>query len=291
MVDDRRRKPLTKVKPRAPRGKRIELFAVVDSWSPRSDRHSLEHPIFSISKTPDQAIRHYESPDKTVHLTVFPSAKGSATIWDKDILIYIAGIIRAKLNAGASISSHDFFEINSHNLLEATCRSTGGSGYSLLEDALDRLSGTRLRTDIETRGKKIKDAFGIIERWTIVEKDNVLIRFEVKLSEWFFNSIVSEQKEVLAISREYFELVGGIERRIYEICRKHCGAQGKWEISLLKLKEKIGVVSELRGFRRAVRAIVAKNLVPDYLLTFDNDMLCCYSRNFQGLIESLHPRD
>ena len=269
--------------------KRVELFAVIDTWSPKSDRHSLEHPIFSIAKTPDLTIRHYSSPDDKVHLTVFPSVKGSATIWDKDILLYVSGLVRARLNAGEKFDWNEPFEINCHNLLSATSRNTGGRGYELLEEALDRLSGTRLKTDIETGGKRIREAFGIIDSWGVVERNKKLHRFEIKLSEWFFNSIVSEQKEVLSINKKYFELVGGVERRIYEICRKHCGQQGKWEIGISKLRDKCGGLSELKSFRRALRAIVLTNEIPDYLLTLNDDKLCCYSRNFKGVIESLLP--
>src|SRR5467141_940063 len=63
-------------------------FFVADilDWALKDDRHTMEHPMFSLSKKPDRKIRHYEHNGSTV--TVEPSVRGMATIWDKDILIY-----------------------------------------------------------------------------------------------------------------------------------------------------------------------------------------------------------
>ncbi|HJU10857.1 MAG TPA: replication initiator protein A [Candidatus Binataceae bacterium] len=62
-------------------------FFVADilDWALKDDRHSMEHPMFSLSKKPDHRIRHYER--NGFHVTVKLGADGMATIWDKDILI------------------------------------------------------------------------------------------------------------------------------------------------------------------------------------------------------------
>ena len=63
-------------------------FFVADilDWALKGDRASMEHPFFSLSKTPDRKVRHYEHNGR--HVTVKPGADGMATIWDKDILIF-----------------------------------------------------------------------------------------------------------------------------------------------------------------------------------------------------------
>jgi len=60
---------------------------------------------------------------------------------------------------------------------------------------------------------------------------------DVKLSDWLFRAI--EAAEVLPISREYFRLRSPLDRRIYEIARKHCGKQEKWRISIDKEGKKV----------------------------------------------------
>jgi plasmid replication initiation protein len=57
-----------------------------------------------------------------------------------------------------------------------------------------------------------------------------MVGVEVKLSDWLYNAIVNF--EVLTLHRDYFRLDGGLERRVYELCRKHCGHQTTWSIGL-----------------------------------------------------------
>ena len=49
----------------------------------KDDHATMEHPMFSLSKTPDLNIRVYEHNGNSI--TITPSAAGLATIWDKDI--------------------------------------------------------------------------------------------------------------------------------------------------------------------------------------------------------------
>src|SRR5271155_4905449 len=58
-------------------------FFVADilDWALKDDRHSMEHPMFSLSKKPDRRIRHYEHNGNSV--TIKPGADGLANIWDK----------------------------------------------------------------------------------------------------------------------------------------------------------------------------------------------------------------
>ena len=73
-------------------------FFVADilDWALKDDRHSMEHPIFSLSKNPDRRVRHYEHNGNSV--TIKPGADGLATIWDKDVLIYLVSQVVEGLN-------------------------------------------------------------------------------------------------------------------------------------------------------------------------------------------------
>src|SRR6516225_10455860 len=75
-------------------------FFVADilDWALKDDRASMEHPFFSLAKTPDLKERHYERNGNRI--TITPSIKGLATIWDKDILIYAVSQLVAAMNAG-----------------------------------------------------------------------------------------------------------------------------------------------------------------------------------------------
>jgi plasmid replication initiation protein len=145
------------------------------------------------------------------------------------------------------------------DMLVATNRNTAGSGYAQLKAALERLAGTRISTNIVTGGQEVFRTFGLIESAEVVRetRDGRMQEVEVKLSDWVFNAIRS--KEVLTLHRDYFRLRKPLERRIYEIARKHCGAQKEWRISLSLLQKKCGSNSTLREFRRLVMNIIRED--------------------------------
>ena len=90
------------------------------------------------------------------------------------------------------------------------------------------------------------------------------------LSDWVFNAIEAEQ--VLTLNRDYFRLRKPIERRIYELARKHCGHQKQWSIGLEKLHVKTGSQSTLKKFRYNMKEVAETNHLPDYTLLFNQEV-------------------
>jgi hypothetical protein len=64
----------------------------------KDDQASMEHPMFSLSKTPDLNIRVYEHNGNSI--TITPSANGLATIWDKDVLLFAISTLIEAQNRG-----------------------------------------------------------------------------------------------------------------------------------------------------------------------------------------------
>ena len=207
-------------------------FFVCDIFdaAPKADIASMEHPIFSLSTKPDNNVRRYEN--NGVYVEVKPSSDGLATIHDRDILIYCISQLMAAMREGRVISPTINFK--AYDFLIATNRKTDGRSYARLRASLERLRGTSISTNILTGGKEIFEVFGLIERAKIVRetRDGQMQDIEIKLSDWVFNAI--EASEVLTLHREYFRLRKPIERRIYEIARKHCGRKKRWNIGKIK---------------------------------------------------------
>ena len=67
--------------------------------------------------------------------------------------------------------------------------------------------------------------FSLIDRARITRqtREGRMMDVEITLSDWVFNAIQSN--EVLTLNRDYFRLRKPLERRIYELARKHCGRQ------------------------------------------------------------------
>lgn len=231
----------------------------------KDDIGSMEHPIFSLKKSGDTEIRRYEH--NGVHIEVTPSVKGIATIWDKDVLIYAISQLIAKQNDGIEMLPKIRFK--AYDLLVATNRGVGGREYDNLEAALERLAGTRIKTDLKTNDTRTREGFGLIESWKIVERrsDERMDFVEITLSDWLFRAVVGN--EVLTLDRDYFRLSSSIDRRLYELGRKHCGNQREWSISLALLQKKTGSRSDLREFREQIRERVESDHLPEYHLQFD----------------------
>lgn len=235
----------------------------------------LEHPFYTLSKQPVRDIRRYERGGRWVEIR--PSIKGLPSIYDKDILIYAISQLIAKLNAGEKVSKR--VRLDSFDFLRFTNRGTGGRDYDALVDALDRLDGTRIATNIQTGDEEQRETFGLIESTTIRRKNGLtgrILWIELTLSNWVFNAIASH--EVLTLSRDYFRLRKPIERRIYELARKHCGSQREWRCSMAVLYEKSGSASPIKNFRYMVRQVVESDHLPDYTLSIDEDVVVFKNR-------------
>lgn len=239
---------------------------------PKDDMGSMEHPMFTLSTKPDLREIHYDSTNG-VKVDVTPSIKGLATIHDKDVLIYCISQLIAKKNSGEETSKT--VNLHAYDLLVATNRQISGQGYALLTAALERLSGTRIKTSIRTNGEEQISGFGIIDKWDIIKKrsDGRMISMSVTLSDWLYNAVLGN--EVLTLNRDYFRLRKPIERRLYEIGRKHCGRQKEWSISIVGLLEKSGSSGTLNKFRAKIKVICKdaenENHMPDYTLRFDEE--------------------
>ena len=156
-------------------------------------------------------------------LTITPSGKGLPTIFDKDILIFCISQLMARKNAGKPIGRRVRF--SARDLLIATNRPIGGEHYDRLEDAFKRLVGTTFTTNIthgethETRVFSMVDSGGFVQ----VGPQRRLKYCEITLSDWMLDQI--EANACMTISNDYFRIRRPLERRIYEIARKHCGQQ------------------------------------------------------------------
>jgi Replication initiator protein A len=239
----------------------------------KGDSASMEHPIFSLSKKPDMKTRRYDNGDSWAE--VRPSTKGLATVFDRDILIYCISQLMAALNDGRQISKT--LRLRAYDLLIATNRDSSGRGYLQLKESFERLQGTQIATNIITGGKDIWDVFSLVDRARIVResRDGRMQEVEVVLSDWVFQAV--EAQEVLTLDRRYFQLAKPLERRLYELARKHVGQQVNFKIGLEKLRNKCGSQSTTKEFRRLLTSIIeddsGHNHMPGYSFHIDGDMV------------------
>jgi len=249
---------------------------IFDSIQVKDDMASMEHPIFSLSTKIDHRVLEYKS--NGVSVSISPSYKhGLPTIFDKDVLLYCGSLIMDKINN--DIIPPKTLRFICHDLLVTTNRPTNGDGYKRLKEALERLTSCFITTDIETNKIRQSKGFHILESYEIIDRsplNNRMVKIEVTLSDWFYNSLIG--KSVLTINRDFFRLRKPLERRLYEIARKHCGHQKEWKIKLQNLQLKTGSTSPEKKFRYYIRNIAKTNHLPDYGISISDNDIVTFSR-------------
>ncbi|MBY0250770.1 MAG: replication initiator protein A [Methylobacterium organophilum] len=249
-----------------------QLSLVLDSpllGKVKNDRNLMVWNFFSLTRDRVDALPVFEDQALGVRIEVRAKGTGVATIWDKQILIYIASIIQDKLAHGETVSqkftftAHDYFRV---------CRvSPGGSSYDVLEGALERLQGTQIKTNIETGGEGEEGAFSWISSYKVqyrrdkVTGDKVMKAVTLEVCDWFYRAVMKDQR-LLTYNPDYFGLAP-LERRLYEVARAHCGDQAGFRINIAKLQKRVGSDTELKKFKLFLMKLQAKrNALPDYYI-------------------------
>jgi len=233
----------------------------------KGDMASMEYPFYSLTKKPDMTQRRFEFEGRWIEFR--PSIKGLPTIYDKDLIIYAISQLIAGIKEGRPISKT--VEIDPYAFLVYTQRGTGGRDYDALCDSLDRLDGTRMRTNVVFDGKMQDRWLGIIDSAALETdaRSRKPRRLKITLSDMVMDAVAN--MEVLTLHRDYFRLKKPIERRVYELARKHCGRQSSWRIGVEKLHKKSGSQSRLKEFRRALKHLIEHDHLPDYEVRLSHD--------------------
>lgn len=245
--------------------------------APKADLASMEHPLFAL-KSGDKRIRRYEHRGATIEIQ--PGTKGLATIHDKDVWIYCVSHLVEAMNRGRKDVGRTV-RFTGYDFLTSTHRQTSGQGYLLLAEALERLKGTTVVTNVSSAGRRARSGFGLLDAFEVVERgpDDRMVAVSVTLPDWLYGSV--EAKQMLTLSRAYFRIRKPLDRRLYELARKHCGSQARWTVSVGVLYKKSGSTSALKKFRFNVKTLSERNELPDYRVVLDAraDMVTFYAKS------------
>lgn len=255
----------------------------------KDDMASMEYPFYSISKKPDREPQRFTHGERWIE--VRPSAKGKPTIYDKDIIIYLISQIAAATNKGDPTPRK--VEVDPYSFLIFTQRRTGGRDYTAICDMIERLDGTRFRTNVKTGGVQTDTWFGMLESVELKsdEKTGRLLSLNITVSEWLANAVQS--RDLLTLNPDYFRLRRPLERRLYEVCRKRAGRQeGGANIRMSDMHKLCGSSAALREFRRMMNDVVkghqSNDEFPDYTLSIVDDMIRIRPRD--GFLRRMAPR-
>lgn len=232
-------------------------FVVSGPARPRDLRDLMERPFFALGKIPRQAPIHYRAGYTEVHV-IPDGATGMATIWDADVLIWLAGQIVDALNHGLWVSRHVRF--TPWRLFADLGWADGAHQYRRFHGALARLAATTVTTTIRNGPNWQEKPFTWVSDVRVSSDDGVALT----LPEWFLDTI-AEPTRVLTVDPAYFRLRGGVERWLYRIARKHVGRQrGQWLFDTAFLYSKSGSLMQRGDFALALRKIAGNPAFPRY---------------------------
>lgn len=247
----------------------LDLFVGAGSDIAARDAQDLmAWPFFSLAKT--KRVKPIDFRMGEVAILVEATAEhGMATIWDADVLIWVASQIVEARDAGKATSR--LIAATPHEILSFTRRGTGKAGYERLKAALDRLQSTSIATSIRQAGARRRRRFSWINEWRERLDDNGrALGIEMIVPDWLYEGVL-DRALVLTIDPAYFALTGGLERWLYRIVRKHGGKQkGGWSFDISHLHLKSGALSPLKRFAFEVRAIVRRQSLPGYNLALEH---------------------
>ena len=245
----------------------------------KADLLSLEHPLFGLS--PSHLVRSYEHNGVTV--IVKPGVDGAALMSDRDVWIYCTSQLVEAMNRGRADIAPTV-RLVAYDLLRYMKREVSGEGYRGLQEALRRLKGTVIETSLQSGGKAERAGFGLLDEWRFVDwpGSHRMAAIEVTLPDWLFRSIRGFR--VLSLDPGYICIKRPLERRVYELARKHCGRQSNWQIGLSTLHRKVGSTDVLKNFRISIRHLCERDQLPGYKFRFDrgHDLIRVYNRSKAG---------
>lgn len=230
----------------------------------RDYQETMQRPFFSLSKKKRQKPILYTSPDGKVSVEVQPNnAYGMATIWDADILIFLASYVNEQRQKRSNDVGQTI-KVQPIDLLRRIGWGTSGRAYERLTQALDRLQSTTIKTNIRAENRR-ESVFSWIESYThlVCEKTNRPLGMEITLSKWLFDGL--QEKNLLSISPRYFDIGTGLGKWLYRAARKHAGGNGPrgFTIGIDTLHEKSGSERSSVAFKKAIGELVDQNDLPD----------------------------
>lgn len=229
----------------------------------KGERSVMAFPFFALSKGRRMTPIAYA--DEHVSIEVRPSQTGVATIYDKEILLYIASLLVAQMKRCETPSQE--YAFTAHDFLRVIGGNRSARSYQRIQGALERLQGTQIKTNIEAGGEGEDGYFSWLSEARLAYSKDAngkkrLTSVKVRLCDWLYRALIKDQR-ILTYDLHYFQL-SPIERRLYEIARVHCGQQPLFHIGLEKLQRKVGSEDRMAKFKAALKEVADRQPLPEY---------------------------
>lgn len=230
----------------------------------RGERSLMAYPFFALSKNAWKTQLRYTANNVTIEVN--PGHRGVATIYDKEVLLYIASLMASRLEEGGAVGQD--FQFTGHDLFRVTGTPVSAKAYNRLFESLERLQSTQIKTDIETGGEGVAGFFSWVENVQLKyskSKDGTrrLKAVRVRLCDWLHRAIMKD-RDILKYAPAYFQL-SPVNRRLYEVASASC-IDGPVSLTLGDLRLQTGYQSPCRSFKRLLKDAAEQNAIPGFTL-------------------------
>ena len=232
-------------------------------YDPRDMMELMEIPFLSLSKNRTKPIE-YKSKDGKIKVRITRHTEHYlASIYDWDIILFVAAKMQELMNSGADIPPRTII-IPRNKLIKSIHKHNGKTNRKEMEESLSRLQLTGIETTIHNEDYRYRGGFGFLDSWGYTERKDIK-EFRITLSDWLYDGIC-RKGALLKVSQEYFDLTSGLKKFLYRTARKHVGHGEYWEFSIEKLYEKSGSEQEFKKFKHDLRKAISDNDIPEYIV-------------------------
>lgn len=252
-------------KPKKPKGPKLPELTPQERAA-RDITEMMEVPFLALSKNRREPIIYEKHDGKNMMRVKVSRHTGHflASIYDWDIVLFVAGKMQEILNKGSDIPPRTM-TIPRHEILKALRRHDGKKQQKDLEASLSRLQLTGIDTTIRNEDGRYRAGFGFLDSWGYTKREDIK-EIHITLSQWLYDGICVKGA-LLLVDQDYFSITSAIKRFLYRTARKHVGGHGDvWEFSVERLYEKSGSENDFRKFKSDLKEIVLKNDIPGYFM-------------------------
>lgn len=245
----------------------ISYIYFADVLSAGNTSCNLVHcPPFALSAG-DLKARRFDLDGQFFEIT--PSATGLPTMRDKDVWLYcVSWLANAMFDERHKDLSRNL-RFTARDFLDFSKRGNGGAQYDGLVQALDRLAGSRITTNIRPPAeiKKCGDSFNLIRYEAERDRDGRIDAVNIELPERLYHC-ATDWTQVCIMHPDYFSLTP-LHRLIYMLAKIRCGEWQPWVVSINELHRLTGCSSPLRKFKNSVQGLLTDNAIPEYRIEMD----------------------
>jgi len=253
------------LKPKKVKGPKLKTLSPEEK-AVRDITEMMEVPFLALSKKRITPII-YEKHNGSNMIRVKVSAHRGhflASIYDWDIVLFVAGKMQEILNSGSDIPPRTMI-FPRHELFKALRRCDGNKQKLDLKTSLSRLQLTGIETTIRNEDGRYDAGFGFLESWSYTKRKDMK-EIKITLSEWLYDGICAKGS-LLMVDSDYFSITSALKRFLYRTARKHVGGHGKsWEFLIETLYEKSGSEREFKKFKSDLKEAVLENDIPGFFL-------------------------